>query len=351
MLKQPAASPTILITAAEEEEKAFRHLRDRWQPGDTALFERIDEQRAQASRAQRDAEDRVIALRQVIDEVPDPETRETFPRSLELILNDWKSVHDEYAKLRTVAESRETVDGASGFARLAEELTSVIDALGELPHLVGAEGVVKELLSAAEAEQRALLSLGKRFESVGNLSVSDGADPGIITPGPELPDFAAVDDSIEESETVLEQAGRIVQSIDDADVSADPADLQTFSDEHSRLRLAWDIFHDRYDEWRGDEGGCDRVEVVRMLEQFALRVARVSREVRDLPISADLLPMHGLLVEAITLEEDTVRALRYTWRPFAIDAFRAVHKERIKADGLRREADTVVQELIGRALQ
>ena len=126
----------ILITAAEEEEKAFRHLRDRWQPGDTALFERIDEQQAQASRAQRDAEDRVIALRQVIDEVPDPETRETFPRSLELILNDWKSVHDEYAKLRTVAESRETVDVASGFARLAEELTSVIDALGELPHRV-----------------------------------------------------------------------------------------------------------------------------------------------------------------------------------------------------------------------
>ena len=266
-------------------------------------------------------------------------------------MNDWKSVHDEYAKLRTAAESRETVDVASGFARLAEELTSVIDALGELPHRTGTEGVVKELLSAAEAEQRALRSLGKQFESAGNLRVVDGADPGVTITVPELPDFAAVDDSVEESETVLEQAGRIVQSINDADVSADPADLQTFSDEYSRLRLAWDAFHDRYNKWRGSEGGCDRVEVVRTLEQFALRVARVSREVRDLPISADLLPMHSLLVEAITLEEDTVRALRYTWRPFAIDAFRAVHKERIKADGLRREADTVVQELIGRALQ
>ena len=88
-----------------------------------------------------------------------------------------------------------------------------------------------------------------------------------------------------------------------------------------------------------------------MLEQFALRVGSIRREVRDLPLSTDLLPIHSLLVEAITLEEDTVRALRYTWRPFAIDAFRAVHRERTNADGLRREADSAIQELIGRALQ
>ena len=39
----------ILIAAAEEEGAAFRQLRDRWQPDDTALFELVEQRRSDAA--------------------------------------------------------------------------------------------------------------------------------------------------------------------------------------------------------------------------------------------------------------------------------------------------------------
>ena len=386
----------ILITAAEEEEAAFRRLRDHWQPNNIILFERVDEQRAQAAQAQRKAEDRAIELQEALGEMSDPEATEVFFRALELIENDWLGVHDEYDVLRKTTDTQGAIDISSGLDQLAERMMSIVDALNELPELAGTAGSVSELLHAARAEQDIFRSLGEQLKNAESLRVADGKasdviassqestdfsavdddadgiDPGVTAPSPtptgfseaddsvdEIvrstissspapPDFSAVDDSVHISKTALEQASRVFRSIDNADVYGTLSDLRTFADEYADLRLAWDVFHDRYNNWRKSEGGCDRTAVMQELDQLALRIGDTRREVRNLPLSADLLPIHALLVEAIAMEENAVRTLHYTWQPFTVNPFNAVHQERTKADRLRREADVAVQELMGR---
>lgn len=386
----------ILIAAAEEEEEAFRRLRDYWQPNDVVLFERVEEQRTQAAQARRKAEDRAIELREALGELPDPESTEVFSRALELIRNDWLGVHDEYAALRKTSDTQGANDISSGLDQLAERMVSIVDALDELPELAGTAGVVSDLLRAARAEKEIFRSLGEQLESAEGLRVADGidpvvvassseppnfpavddgadgVDPGVVAPSPEPsgfsaadesvdeivgstiasssepPDFSAVDDSIHLSKTVLEQASRILRSIDNADVYGTLSDLRTFADEYADLRLVWDGFHDRYNNWRKSEGGCDRTAVIQKLDQFALRIGDARREVSNLPLSVDLLPIHALLVEAILMEENAVRTLHYTWQPFTVNPFNGVYQERTKADRLRREADVAVQELMGR---
>ena len=382
----------ILIVAAEEEEEAFRRLHDYWQPNNVVLFEEVEKQRTQAARAQREAEDRAIELREALGESPDPEATEVFSQALELIKSDWLGVHDEYAALRKAADTQGAIDISSGLGQLAERMVSIVDALGELPELAGTAGMVSELLRAARAEQEIFRSLGEQLESEERLRVADeidsdvtassqgppdfsapddsadGADPGVtasnqgppnfpavdggvdeivrstVTSSPAPPDLSVVDDSIQESEIALEQASRVLQSFGDADVAATLSDLQTFTGEYVELRSAWDGFHDRYNDWRKSEGGCDRVEVVRTLDVFAHRIGNIKREVRNLPLPADWLPIHALLIEAITVEENSIRTLHYTWQPFTVNPFNAVHRERIEVDRLRRAADIAMQE-------
>ena len=382
----------ILIAAAEEEEEVFRRLRDYWQPNNVVLFEEVEKQRTQAAQAQREAEDRAIELREALGESPDPEATEVFFQALELIKSDWLGVHDEYAALRNAADTQGADDLSSNLGQLAERMVSIVDALGELPELAGTAGVVSELLRAARAEQEIFRSLGEQLESEESLRVADGIDSDVIASSPEPPDFSApddsadgadpcviasnqgppnfpavddgvdeivrstitsipappdfsaVDDSIQESEIALEQASGFLQSFDDADLATTLSDLQTFTDEYVELRSAWDGFHGRYNGWRKSEGGCDRAEIVRTLDVFALRISNIRREVRNLPLPADWLPIHALLVEAISMEENSIRRLYYTWQPFTVNPFNAVHRERIEVDRLRRAADVAMQE-------
>ena len=85
--------------------------------------------------------------------------------------------------------------------------------------------------------------------------------------------------------------------------------------------------------------------MIRSLEGFSLRIGALGRDVRDLPQSGYLRPMHALLVDAVAEEEDAFRRLSHSWQPFTVDAFRAVAVARGNADGLRREAARALQEL------
>ena len=64
-----------LITAAENEETAFRQLRDRWQPGNVSSFENVETQRNLASQAQRQAKDMALELRATLEETRRPQRK------------------------------------------------------------------------------------------------------------------------------------------------------------------------------------------------------------------------------------------------------------------------------------
>lgn len=89
--------------------------------------------------------------------------------------------------------------------------------------------------------------------------------------------------------------------------------------------------------------------MLQALDGFNLRMSELGREVRRLPQSSYLLPMYTLLVEAAEREEGAVRALRNSWRPFTVDAFKVMDQERLNADRLRRQAGIGLQGLSDRS--
>ena len=63
----------VLIVAAESEEKAFRQLRDRWQPDNLSLFETVEQQRSESALAQRTVQDQVAEVQEDLEKATDPE--------------------------------------------------------------------------------------------------------------------------------------------------------------------------------------------------------------------------------------------------------------------------------------
>ena len=325
-----------LIVAAEAEETALRQLRDRWQPNNVALFEAVEQRRSDASHAQKDAQDRANALRTGRVDGVAPESTDEFAQSFDLVKNDWQEVHDEYSDLLDKAESMEPADVIASLDQLVEKFTLVVDALNELPAPTGVESTVEALQSAAQAELDAFNTAREPSDK------------------PELPDFSGIDASVKTSEDALADTGQTISDAPEADpiVPTDPeinlAELQVFYDEYDSLVVTWNEFHDRYNDWRASEGGCDRTEVTQALEQFSLRTGAIARDVRDLPRAGYLLPMYTSLVDAAGREENAIRTLRNSWQPFTVDAFKAVDEDRVNVDGLRREADIALQQLRNR---
>ena len=147
-----------------------------------------------------------------------------------------------------------------------------------------------------------------------------------------------MDAFIEESEALLEQVTRTTKVLLDDDPEENLADVKNFDGQYRSLLVSWDAFHQDYQDWRKIDGGCDRTDVLQSLDQFNLRIGELGRQVRRLPQSSYLLPMYTTLVEAVAREEGAIRALRNSWRPFTVDAFKAVDQERGNADRLRRQA-------------
>ena len=371
----------LLIVAATDEETAFRQLRDRWQPNNVSLFENVELQRAKSATAQKSAEDRVIELRDGFEEAADPEATAEFLEAYEPIQADWEQLHKDYETLRDDAESLGPDGVLEGLEKHDTALEEIAAALDELPDLDGAEDTVEALNDAITAERDSIAAAITEIQG-GDASAAATADSAAETAetaaaettadetadeskgngagsgaagsngsnggGAKLPDFEALDAAMEASEQVLEDAEDVLDELADPDAEKGLAELAVFDVEYQRLVRSWDSFHDRYNDWRENAGGCDRGEVVEQLDQFGLRMSRIARDVRGLPNSGYLLPIYTLLTEAAARDENAVRALRYTWHPFTLEPFKAVHQERIHTEGLRRQADIAVQDIQNR---
>ncbi len=344
----------ILIAAAEEEEAAFRQLRDRWQPDDPALFELVEQRRSDAAQAQRNVEDMTLELREQLEAVADPEERAAlreFSDALNAVRNDWNGFYDDYAELQ---EDAGRIDTAALFARLKGLIAgfeTVVEAVSGLPSSVAAESMVETLQAAAEAEREALLAVHNGLQES---LTAPPAGPNLGTSphptgGRTGSPLDEVDAIFEESEAILKQVSRTTRVLVDDDPEEKLAEVENFEDHYGGLLVGWDAFHQRYSDWRRTDGGCDRTEVLQSLDRFNLRMGDLGREVRRLPQSSYLLPMYTLLVEAVEREEGAIRALRNSWRPFTVDGFKALDQERVNANRLRRQADIGLQGLRDRS--
>ncbi len=341
----------IAIEAAEEEEAAFRQLRDRWQPDDISLFEQVEKRRADSARAQRQVEDMALELREQLEAAMKPGERAAlrqFSDALESIADDWNGFHDDYAALQEAAVHLDDFGVIAELDARVVQFDAVVDAVSGLPAEGATESVAETVQAAAEAEREALLAVHAKLQE--NLTaLLEGQSPLPHPTGPTGSHLDEMEPIFEESEAVLEQVSRTTRLLIDDDPEEKLAEVENFEGHYARLLVQWDAFHQRYSDWRGTGGGCDRTGVLQSLDGFSLRMGDLGREVRGLPQSSYLLPMYNLLAEAVEREEGAIRALRNSWRPFAVDAFKAVDQERIIADRLRRQADIGLQELLDRS--
>ncbi|MCE2404682.1 MAG: hypothetical protein J4F43_05950 [Dehalococcoidia bacterium] len=341
----------ILITAAEEEEAAFRQLRDRWQPDNLSLFELVEQRRSDAARAQRNVEDMMLELEEELEKAGDPEEREAlkeFSDALDALKDDWDKFHDDYAELQKDARRMEAASVLARLERLVSQFEGIVETAGELPSADATEDMAEALEEAAEAELDALFAVNDALLAQAPPGFPDTGAPR-PSPGAAGSSLDLMDAVIEESEDVLKDASRRTKTLVDDDPEENLAEVKEFDDSHKDLLAEWDAFHQRYNDWRKTDGGCGRTEVLQSLDRFNLRMGELGRSVRSLPQSSYLLPMYNLLVEAAAREEGAIRALRNSWRPFTVDAFKAVDQERLNANRLRRQADTGLQELRDRS--
>ena len=154
--------------------------------------------------------------------------------------------------------------------------------------------------------------------------------------------------SFNRSQTTLEEVKDTIDEVVDDKSTENLEDLARFEVKYQALTAKWDTFHRNYNDWRKTGGGCNRTATLEALDQYSRRMDGLARQVRDLPQSGFLLPVHTLLSEAAEGEEGAMRALYNSWRPFTVDAFIAVDEERANAARLRRQADIGLQELRGR---
>lgn len=341
----------IVIAAAEEEEAAFRQLRDRWQPDDLTLFEHVEQRRSDAARAQRDAEDMMLELQEQLVAAAAPEERaalQEFSEALDAVNNDWNRFHDDYSELQEAAVHLDAFAVIAELDVLIVQFDAVVEAVSGLSTEGATETIAEMVKAAVEGEREALLAVhGKMQENLAALL--DGQSPLPHPTGPTGSPLDEMDAVFEESEATLKRVMRTTGLLLDDGPEEKLAAVENFRGHYRNLLTAWDAFHQPYGDWRRTDGGCDRTEVIQSLDRFNLRMGELGRAVRDLPRSSYLLPMHNLLVEAVEREEGAIRALRNSWRPFTVDAFKAVDQERVTADGLRRQAAVGLQELRDRS--
>lgn len=342
----------ILIAAAEEEEAALRRLRDRWQPDDVSLFERVEQGRSDSARAQRDAEDMALELRGQLEAAGEPGERAAlmrFSEALETVNNDWNGFHSDYADLREAAVHLDAFTTILQLDSLIAQFRSVVTAVSELPSQGALEASSATLQAAAAAELEALVALHARLQE--NLTPIEAQSP-LVSPHPTGGTTSPLDEMepiFEESEDTLEDVSRTIRLLIEDDPEEKLDEIENFDTHYATLLAKWDAFHEEYVAWRETEGGCDRTEVLQSLDAFNLRMGELGREVRSLPQSSYLLPIYTALEDAVAREEGAIRALRNSWRPFAVDAFRAVDQERLASDRLRRQAAIGLQELNDRS--
>ena len=179
--------------------------------------------------------------------------------------------------------------------------------------------LAQTIARAAEAEDLALRELRDA------LGESGGAAGGRLEgdlEGDAVPQEGSLGPFLPFETQIVETNGLRRQALEDlADVVRDTSEeseaaVDEFATRYGALAGRWDKFHQDYDQWRGTEGGCDRSEVAKALGQFALTFGGLADRVRALPRATFLRPMGELFVEAAEREEEAIRRLRNTWRPF-----------------------------------
>lgn len=357
----------LIIPAAEAEETSLRHLRDRWQSGNVSLFEAVELRRDQSLGAQNDVEDRSLALQEEFEEgATEAEVKdmEEFADVFDEITDDWDDHHEAYRDLRKTEDKLTQGTLRGEYLDLIENFEGISTEVSELTAPLGnedIEDIIETMQDLAKAELAALNGMAASLLPTGRAAGRPAATPapdvaqtggqappaapGAVPQETSLSPLEQLEAAVGESIDSLEDISRTIEETVDDKSAQYLTELEGFNAEYQHLVQAWDAFHSEFDGWRESNGGCDQVEVTGKLEEFSQGAAKLGRMSRDLPQTGFLPPIYSLVVEAAVMDEAAMRTLYNSWRPFAVDVFRAVDEARLNSERLRRRAGIALQEL------
>ena len=327
-----------LIAATEGEAEAVRQLRDTWQPDD-----HLRDLLTSSSRSCLD----------------------TYRRAFEELGSEWDDFREAYDAFRTREPELSAAEMVTHLGQLVARFRDIVVAVRELPAGSDTRDVSAVMAEAAEAEDLALRKLRGTFQKSPGAPGEDSegvaapeetgeaAPEGVVaateqaTFTPQDPTrFDAFDEQLARSNASRRQAVARIADL----LQKTTEDTRTAVDEfaqHFEVMVGeWDRFHIEYDEWAATEGGCDRSSAASTLGRFTSEFAALARSARELPGGALLGPLRELLVEAAEIEEEGVRELRDSWRPFAAEVYKDFQVRRNTAAKLRRQVASGLDALL-----
>ena len=338
--------------------------------GGESVFEGVAVARSAASALQKEVSDVLSDLQKKT--APGAQSQvEGFSDAVGDLNAAWDLFHRDYDSFRSSEAGRTSIQTVANLGLLVDQFRAVVQAARDLPSAPGTGPVSQLLAEAAEDEDLALRLLRGTFQRPDEKAADDsfnGADffggsggsqgdnrtrngsstsqntETFIASDPNL--FDEFDAQIVEANAARRNARQRLAQAQDG-VSGDTrAAVELFASEYGLLLKQLDAFHENYDNLRGTEFGCDRTKAVEALGDFAIRFAELSNNVRDLPRATFLRTMGELLVEAVEREEEALRELRNTWRPFDAEVYESLDQQRNTAGKLRRQVSLGIQELL-----
>ncbi|MBM3942581.1 MAG: hypothetical protein FJ316_06615 [SAR202 cluster bacterium] len=309
-----------IVAAAELEDLTLRQLRDHWQPEDTELYERVDQDLAEVARNLGQASDDLNSAARLTDAAGRESVKE-FSDALQSINAVWDRVHQDYDSYHTQQNSAALVT----LNKLLVTLGDVTAAINDLPASRATADLVFRLAEAAGAEDQALRNLR-------NPKAKDSAQTEA--------DWAVV-----RTNQVRLAVRQEVLDVINASAESQAA-VTEFQKQYSALSVEWAKLNRDYDQWRRTEGGCDRAQVAQSLDGFVTRADTLRERANRLPTGDLLRAVREPAAEAISTESAALRSLRAVWRPFASDAFKSLEQEQDTASNLRRQSAAGLQDLL-----
>ena len=357
-----------LVDATEGEARAVRALRDGWTPEDASVFETLDLARAAAS-------DTHGGVRGTLGDfltriTPKGRARETtFAVAIAQLDIQWDGFRENYDSFRAQEPTLTSVDVVSNLSQLVDEFRGIVNAVRKLRSGRVTLEVATMLADAAEAEDLALRRIRGTFERQGSEAVSGMValpTPSASSPLDELlPDnpstgtpavfaardptlFDAFDLQLAAGNASRRKAANLLSEVKEEVASDAQADVQVFVGEFQDLVDQRDRFYSDYDEWRRTRGGCSTIDAKHILGQFISDFASITRRARGVPGGPLLGSLRELLVEAAELEDEGLRVLGNTWRPYDVTVYSALDRQRSISAKLLRQVAVGLDSLLTR---
>jgi len=336
-----------VIEAVEREDGAIRRLRDNWRPDDSTVFEDVEVERAAALALQHQVQDSLSDLQVKTS----PSTRLTvgaYSLAFQQLSSDWDTFHRSYDSFRAREADITSLETVDLLSQLITDFRGIVAGVRDLPASQFTDPISQTLARAAEDEDLALRRLRGTFQKE-DVEAETTGDQGGVTFTPQDPTlFDAFDAQLVQSNALRRQASQALSDILEQTSEENEAAVKAFTEQYNVVLSLGDSFHRDYDDWRRTEGGCDRAQAIAKLGGFTLQFENIATTVRELPRATFLRPVGELFVEAAEREEQALRLLRNTWRPFDAEVYQALDRERVAAGKLRRQVATGTQDLMAR---